>query len=229
MSYNPKLYMHELDKKAFDALSAFPKLVKLQEAYSENVDEKIAKIEMLSTAIRLSDRQLPEIYNLLPPICNKLGISIPELYMEKSFDKKDLNAWTFGSVNPIVVISSELVNQCPLEMVASVIAHECGHIACKHCLYHMLAQSFVNGINDSPLNRIPAVRKYITPSLVKALLFWDRCSELSADRAAVLCDGSADKTIDMLLKIHGYDDNINREEFIKQALDLKDFINDFRF
>lgn len=226
MSYNPELYMHELDKKAFDALSAFPKLVKLQEAYAANVDEKIAKIEMLSTAIRLSDKQLPEIYSLLPPICNKLGIPIPELYMEKSFDKKDLNAWTFGSVNPIVVITSELVKQCPPEMVASVIAHECGHIACKHSLYHMLAQSFVNGINDSPLYRIPAIRKYITPSLVKALLFWDRCSELSADRAAVLCDGSAEKTIDMLLRINGFDDTINRDEFIKQALDLKDFVND---
>ena len=226
MSYNPELYKHDLDKKAFDALNAFPKLVKLQQAYSANVDEKIAKIEMLSTAIRLSENQLPEIYNLLPPICSKLGIAAPELYMELSVDKKDLNAWTFGSVNPIVVITSELVKQFSPDMVASVIAHECGHIACNHSLYHMLARNFYNGINESPLGRIPAIRKYINPSIVRALLFWDRCSELSADRAAVLCDGNAEKTIDMLLKMHGFADNINREEFIKQALDLKDFIND---
>lgn len=226
MSYNPELYKHDLDKKAFDALNAFPKLVKLQQAYSANVDEKIAKIQMLSTAIRLSENQLPEIYSQLPPICNKLGIEAPELYMERSYDKKDLNAWTFGSVNPIIVVTSELVKQSSPEMVASVIAHECGHIACKHSLYHMLASNFYNGINESPLSRIPAIRKYINPNIVRALLFWDRCSELSADRAAVLCDGNAEKTIDMLLKIHGFDDNINREEFIKQALDLKDFVND---
>ena len=226
MSYDPELYRHEMDKKAFDALNAFPKLVKLQQAYIANVDEKIAKIEMLSTAIRLSEKQLPEIYNLLPPICDKLGISVPELYMEKSKDRNDLNAWTFGSTNPIVVITSELVKQFPPKMVASVIAHECGHIACKHSLYHMLARNFYKGINESPLSMIPAVRKYINPSIVKALLFWDRCSELSADRAAVLCDGNAEMTIDMLLKIHGFDDNINRDEFIKQALDLKDFVND---
>ena len=43
---------------------------------------------------------------------------------------------------------------------------------------------------------IPAVNKYITPALVRALLFLYRCSELSADRAAVLCDGDPNTTID---------------------------------
>ena len=64
-------------------------------------------------------------------------------------------------------------------------------------------------------------------ALIRALLFWYRCSELSADRAAVLCDGDPNTTIDVLLKIHGYDDeNINREAFIKQALDLKEYVNE---
>ena len=56
---------------------------------------------------------------------------------------------------------------------------------------------------------------------MRALLFWDRCSELSADRAAALCDGTADKTIDVLLRLNGYGKNVDREEFLKQALDLK--------
>ena len=59
MAYSPALYMHDLDKKAFDALNMFPNFVKLQEAYITNVDEKAAKIEFLSTAIRLSDKQNP--------------------------------------------------------------------------------------------------------------------------------------------------------------------------
>ena len=43
MAYSSALYMHDLDKKAFDALNMFPQFVKLQEAYVTNVDEKIAK------------------------------------------------------------------------------------------------------------------------------------------------------------------------------------------
>ena len=88
-----------------------------------------------------------------------------------------------------------------------------------------MASQLIDGIDSSPLSRIPAIRKYLTPTLVRALLFWDRCSELSADRAAVLCDGTADKTIDVLLKLHGYE-NINRAEFLKQAMDLNAFVND---
>lgn len=225
MAYNPKLYMHELDRKAFEALNRFPKLVKLQEAYLANYDEKRAKIELLSTAIRLSPRQMPEIYNLLPSICNKLGIEIPDLYMVQSRDKKDLNAFTSGVREPFVCVTSELVKQCTPDMVSSVIAHECGHIACSHVLYHALASSFYQGFESSPLYAIPAIRRYVSPALIRAICFWDRCSELSADRAAVLCDNGSEKTIDMLLKIHGFEDNINRDEFIKQSLDLKDFVN----
>ena len=89
-----------------------------------------------------------------------------------------------------------------------------------------MAGYLINGIESSPLANIPVVRRYLTPNLVKALLFWDRCSELSADRAAVLCDSTPDVFVDTLLKIRGYGDNINREEFMKQALDLKEFLND---
>lgn len=226
MSYNAELYMHELDRKAFAALNQFPKFVKLQEAYIKNVDEKSAKIEFLSTTIRLSENQMPEVYNLLSPICEKLGIAMPDLYMVKSKDKGDLNAFTGGITEPFICVTSELVKQCPSEMISSVIAHECGHIACKHYLYHSLARNFANGIAASPLTKIPGINRYLSKTLITALLFWDRCSELSADRAAVLCDGSSDKTVEMLLKIHGFDENINREEFVKQALDLKEFVND---
>ncbi len=139
---------------------------------------------------------------------------------------KRANAATFGSVHPCIYVTSGLVNTLPLKLLPSVLAHECGHIACKHSLYHSIAAQLADGIDRSPLVRIPAIGKYITPTLVRALLFWDRCSELSADRAAVLCDGTADKTIDVLLRLNGYGKNVNREEFLKQALDLKSFVND---
>ena len=60
MAYSSALYMHDLDRKAFDALNMFPQFVKLQKAYITNVDEKAAKIEFLATAIRLNEKQMPE-------------------------------------------------------------------------------------------------------------------------------------------------------------------------
>ena len=223
MAYSAELYVHDLDRQAADALNLFPKFVKLLESYSANHAEKAAKINLLSTAIRLNENQMPEVYNLLPPICEQLGIDTPELYYVKD---KRANAATFGSVQPYIYVTSGLVNTLPLKLLPTVLAHECGHIACKHSLYHSIAAQLIDGIDCSPLVHIPAIGKYLTPALVRALLFWDRCSELSADRAAALCDGTADKNIDVLLRIHGYRKNVNREEFLKQALDLKSFVND---
>ena len=223
MVYSAELYAHDLDRQAADALNQFPKFVKLLESYSANYDEKAAKIDLLSTAIRLSENQMPEIYGLLPPICEQLGIDTPELYYVRD---RQANAATFGSVHPCIYVTSGLVNKLPLNLLPSVLAHECGHIACKHSLYHSIAAQLVGGIDRSPLVRIPAIGKYLTPTLVRALLFWDRCSELSADRAAALCDGTADKTIDVLLRLNGYGKNVDRKEFLKQALDLKSFVND---
>ncbi len=226
MAYDCALYMHDLDRKAFDALNMFPQLLKLQEAYIANVDEKSAKLEFLANAIRLNENQKPDTYNLLPPICDKLGIEVPDLYMIQSRNMKDLNAFTGGVQTPYICVTSELLKQLPPPLVASIIAHECGHISCRHYLYHSLARNFLNGIKASPLYKIPAIRKQLSISLISSLLFWDRCSELSADRAAVLCDEDAGKTIDALLRIHGFEQDINRDEFIKQALDLKAFVND---
>ena len=223
MGYNPAAYRHELDQRAFDLLDTFPKFVKVCEAYQTNYQEIVDKIGMMSNYIRLSDKQLPDVYNLLPPICEKLGIDVPDLYYVKV--KDEMNACTGGTTKPYILVTSKLVEKLNAEQLSSVLAHECGHIACKHTLYHSMAGYLIDGIDNSPLGQIPIIRRLLTPNMIKALLFWDRCSELSADRAAVLCDGDAGIFVDTLLKIHGYDENINRDEFIKQALDLKEFVN----
>ena len=95
MAYSAELYVHDLDRQAADALNQFPKFVKLLESYSANYDEKAAKIDLLSTAIRLGENQMPEVYGPLPSICEQLGIETPELYYVRD---KRANAATFGSV-----------------------------------------------------------------------------------------------------------------------------------
>ena len=74
------------------------------------------------------------------------------------------HAATFGSVHPCIYVTSGLVNKLPLNLLPSVLAHECGHIACKHSLYHSIAAQLVGGIDRSPLVRIPAIGKYLTPT-----------------------------------------------------------------
>lgn len=223
MAYNAELYRHDLDRRATAALNTFPRFTNFVEAYHADFDEKAVRYKYLSTGIRLGEHQMPEIYSLLPPICDKLGIEVPELYYVKS---KEINASTYGSVRPCVIVTSKLVDKLSPELVATVLAHECGHIACKHTLYHSMALMLARGIDSSALALVPALRRFLNPALVRALTFWDRCCELSADRAAVLCDGGPDRTVDVLLRIHGFDERVDRAEFMKQAVDLREFVND---
>ena len=60
----------------------------------------------------------------------------------------------------------------------AVIAHECGHILCRHVLYHTVARWLNTGLaNLGPLGVLATPVEF-------ALYYWSRKSELSADRAA---------------------------------------------
>ena len=124
MAYDPRLYTHRLDKTAKDALDAFPHMKKLCNFYMTEVNERSARIKLLSSAIRLGKPQMPEIYNLLPPICQKLGIAVPDLYYVNS---DQINAMTGGNQNPYIILTSKLVKKLPPEMISSVLAHCCGY------------------------------------------------------------------------------------------------------
>ena len=79
--------------------------------------------------MRISEKQLPKYYHMLPPICEKLGIEVPELYLTMDGSP---NAYTAGDTKPFIVMTTGLLKSLPEELIPTVLAHECGHIACHH-------------------------------------------------------------------------------------------------
>ena len=63
--------------------------------------------------------------------------------------------------------------------------------------------------------------------------YWMRCSEFSADRAAVLCDGTAEKMSEVCMRLAGFDKDIrqpaNKKEFMRQALEYRDMVRDSKW
>ena len=71
--------------------------------------------------------------------------SIPDLYIQWGYE---INAFTVGSENPIVVLNSGLIDMCEDDEIMFIIGHELGHIKSNHMLYHMMA-NVINMIIDA--------------------------------------------------------------------------------
>ena len=74
---NSNNYTHPEDAAALRNLKAIPGFPALVKKTMEFGYERAIYGENMASRIRLSPTQLPEIYNRLPPICQKLGISEP--------------------------------------------------------------------------------------------------------------------------------------------------------
>ncbi|MBR2802310.1 MAG: M48 family metallopeptidase [Erysipelotrichaceae bacterium] len=225
MPVNKNVFLHDDDKAALQALKSIPGFTQFLKAFMSMWNEKAFRIANMSTNVRISKEQLPKYYDMLPPICAKLGIEVPELYLK--LDPYP-NSYTSGDEKPFIVITSSLIDVLPEELIPTVLAHECGHIACHHVLYHTMGQMILNGM----LAALP-VAKVLTFPIQAAFAYWMRCSEFSADRAAILCDGGPEKMMEVCARFAGYDKDIhepiNMEAFMDQARDYKELIESSSF
>ncbi len=225
MNINSKLYTHEADETALKALQAIPIFSQLLKSFMKVWSEKQFALQNMSSNLKLSEKQLPKYYNMLPPICDKLGIDVPDLYLTHDVNP---NAYTSGDTKPFIVITSGLIETVPDELIPTVLAHECGHIACHHVLYHTMGRMLLNGtlmgLNFFGINEIAIV------PLKLAFFHWMRCSEFSADRAAAICDGTSDNIVKMCMAFAGFDKDIcgegNTEAFMEQAIEYKKMVDE---
>lgn len=216
----PRDYTHPEDAAALRALENIPGLpLLMKKVLAIGYEQLKYGINMAST-IRLSPTQLPKLYNHLPPICKKLNIPEPEFYL--SMDPMP-NAWTFGDTKIYITITSGLVEMMDDEELDAVIAHECGHIACRHVLYHSVAQMILNGADAM------GILGSLSLPIQLALLYWERKSELSCDRAASIVT-SPQVVASVMARLSGgpksITSKINMEEWARQADKYDSICND---
>ena len=115
-------FIHPDDAAALKALKSVPALPNLMEKVFQYGYDEISRSENITTNLRLSEKQMPEIYNRLPPICEKLGIPVPELYLQMS---PLPNAWTSGHKRVYIVLTLGLIKKVKDDELDAVLAHEC--------------------------------------------------------------------------------------------------------
>lgn len=207
----PSDFIHPEDSAALRQLESIPGFPALVKKFYALGFEKLQYGMNMASNIRLSETQLPELYKHLPPICQKLGIEEPEFYLQMN---PMPNAYTFGDTKIFITVTSGLVEMMNDEELDAVLAHECGHILCRHVLYHSVANYILDGADSF------GILGTLTVPLKFAFLYWQRKSELSCDRAGAIV--TSPETVAMVMaRLAGGPRNITKnidlEEWAKQA------------
>ena len=213
MQIDYKSFIHPQDRAALEALKKVPFFDTAVKAFMKVYDERVQHAINMASNVRLGPNQYPEVYGYLVEICAKLGIEVPELYIMLG---PAPNAWTFGDTKPFITITSGLMAMAKPREIYATIAHECGHIICRHVLYSSVAAKlFQLGYGIFGIVRAAA------QPLMWAFQYWRRKSELSADRVEAYCLGETDTFIRESMRFCGCGDvEITPEmmdAFMKQA------------
>lgn len=173
----------------------------------------------LSTGIHITNKTYPDLYDVLVECANTLKIPVP--YAVISSSVPGINACAAGTDQfSFIMISSLLPVFMNRDELKFIIGHECGHIALGHVMYHT-AGSLIGDMGAL----LPLVGPYIAQTVSFPLKAWDRRSEISADRAGLVCCGSLDVAQRALYKLEAGllgNVSIDIDEYIRES---EDFLN----
>ena len=133
----------------------------------------------------MGPKQLPDIWKSFVYAGSVLGIqeaALPELYV---YQDPVPNAYTFGVENNFVAISTGCLNLLNEEEILFVLGHELGHVHADHVLYKSAARVF-GSVASTVIQATMGLGSLVVYPIQIMLLRWDRASELSCDRAALL-------------------------------------------
>ena len=82
MAINKNIFLHESDKAALSALQAIPGFTQLMKSYMKSWNEKLFYMQNMSSLVKIDDNQLKKYKDMLVPICEKLDIEVPDLFLQ---------------------------------------------------------------------------------------------------------------------------------------------------
>lgn len=212
-------FRHSLDLEATNRLKQIPALDFAIRSVLGAIAEDFFYLNNIASSIRISEKQLPDLYDLLVSACEILDVEVPQLYIQQN---PVPNAYTLAirGQKPFIVIHTSLLDLLNPEEIKAVIAHELGHLKCEHGVYLSLANIMV-----LTAGLIPSWGTLVAQSLQNQLLQWVRCAEFSCDRSALLVVQKPEIVMSVLMKLTGGSPSLasklNLAAFMEQVQEYK--------
>ncbi|MGW9477732.1 M48 family metallopeptidase [Saccharomonospora azurea] len=179
---SPRAYEHPVDRGALATLRMVPGFAEVLKVVTGFFHERGEHLMALSSAIRVGPTQYPELHELRLDCATTLDLDpVPDLYVARGAEP---NAMTIGMENPFVVLTTGLVELLDNDSLRFVVGHEFGHVLSGHAVYRTLLLRLLD--LRSTLSWTP-MSAFGLRAVVAALNEWYRKSELSCDRAGLLC------------------------------------------
>ncbi len=220
-------YVHPSDSRALAALRMIPGIDTALKKLLEVVGEAQLRVVLMASAVKVTPKQAPDLFAKLQVACTTLGVDMPDMYLQQS---PVVNAFTYGSEKPVIVLHTSLLERLNDEEVLAVIAHEVGHIHAQHSLYltaAVILEALANvALGISPIAAL--VKQLLSLTMRGALLSWQRCAELSCDRAALLVTQDPDVVGRTMMKLSGGGlyHKLDYDEFLAQAREFQAIYDD---
>ncbi|MCQ4043528.1 M48 family metallopeptidase [Streptantibioticus rubrisoli] len=209
-----RAYEHPADRSALVALRKLSGFDTVFKALSGLLPERSLRLLFLSDSVRVSEQQFPHLNTMLRDACYILDLEkVPPMYVNQD---PQPNAMCIGLDEPIIVVTTGLVELLDEEEMRAVVGHEVGHALSGHAVYRTILLFLTNlalRVAWIPLGNMAVM------AIVTALREWFRKSELSADRAGLLVGQDLQASMRGLMKLAGGNHlhEMNVDEFLKQA------------
>lgn len=213
------LYAHPVDGWIIKSLNSTPVKSAMNKALDAIVSFNFGG--NLVRGIVIEQNSFPELFAVLSHCSKTLCIPIPHSVTEHREDAL-LNAFTAGTDEySFIVISSALYDVMTKEEVCFVIGHECGHIAAGHAANTTLVNLLLGALKVNPL-----IGSILKSTAGLPLTAWSRRSEITADRAGLLCCGDvriAQKALLRLVIGLANIENVDIDNYLRRARETKKF------
>lgn len=209
-----RAYEHPADRSALVSLRKLTGFDKVFKAISGMLPERSLRLLFLSDSVRVGDQQFQHLHDMLRDACYILDLEkVPQMYVKQD---PQPNAMCIGMDEPIIVVTTGLVELLDEEEMRAVVGHEVGHALSGHSVYRTIMLFLTNlalALAWIPLGAL-AIR-----AIIAALLEWFRKSELSADRAGLLVGQDLEASMRGLMKLAGGNHlhEMNVDAFLAQA------------
>ena len=201
-------YIHNKQDEAFEQYRSGVMFQESIEKVYEEIDYKMKQPDFLGKTVRVTQKQFPEVYQIVKGLVVKEQIELPEIYVYEDYY---YGAESYGINKPWIELSAKTIQDFTKEELTFVLAREIYKIADGVTKQKTMMEQRFKAIRQMSPDEFEQVSKL-------SFYHWYRLANYSADNYGYLMCGSIKSSINAILMM------VLNSKMLAGQVDVKEFI-----